>query len=651
MFKIRLTSFIKHDTLPERVLKMRDDMTMVNYNLALDDTINQLTIAVAKVDANHKIIGYNRCFGEWFSAYIDAVPESEDGLDFYKAIGTPFFFDGNYAPFYFADRDQKTATAIIGEFDSELTTRGLGFDPKKSDCTRIFSLRVKKISSEPNGVFHVELEDITQASRLEQRIEVLKSAGSELAEFTDRCLDLTEEKRKNKLKELIEKHMHDQLECSVFEIRILGEGPEKPLISFLNVGGQKEGHEDLLLYAKANDNGITGYVADSGLPYLCDDTENDAHYIKGAIDAKSSLTVPLFFCNRVIGVCNVESTKRHAFSKRDELFLQLYAKDLAMVIHLHNSISTTIQKLHLDCQAQLYSYLLPPISNLFDTTLSAIAESSAEIPLPILEKIIVRIFSLKSRSRDLKHRLANPNPVRDEEKLFESFSSTEMQDACKQFPDAVKYLKWKRVLFVAEDAKLDCCCFTVAQLEKLGCKVDVVRSTQAALQALQLHRFADKFSSSVKYDIVISDLNPDGCYFDGEPFEDAPRNPYGWSVYDIHEDNYNVPVGDEWDDNVRQWDSSVRQRIYNEIKIMRKLDAYFLKLEIDALGLSEAPLFILSGAVRERTHVRSSLSKLNDNREWPGFTVDPSKPEKLSSNLKSLLKSVSQALSQLVTIS
>ena len=52
---------------------MRDDMTMVNYNLALDDTINQLTIAVAKVDANHKIIGYNRCFGEWFSAYIDAV--------------------------------------------------------------------------------------------------------------------------------------------------------------------------------------------------------------------------------------------------------------------------------------------------------------------------------------------------------------------------------------------------------------------------------------------------------------------------------------------------------------------------------------------------------------------------------------------------
>ena len=65
------------------------------------DVLDRLTFAIAEVDQDHKICGYNRRFFEWFSSAPNKTKSFDGlvGLDFYRAIGFPYFFDGTYAPF------------------------------------------------------------------------------------------------------------------------------------------------------------------------------------------------------------------------------------------------------------------------------------------------------------------------------------------------------------------------------------------------------------------------------------------------------------------------------------------------------------------------------------------------------------------------
>ena len=62
-----------------------------------------------------------------------------------------------------------------------------------------------------------------------------------------------------------------------------------------------------VLYAKAEGNGVTGYVAASGKSYLCSDTTTDPLYLAWRQGARSSVTVPLQVGDQVIGTFNVES--------------------------------------------------------------------------------------------------------------------------------------------------------------------------------------------------------------------------------------------------------------------------------------------------------------------------------------------------------
>ena len=590
--------------------------------------IDDLSFAVAQVDLDHKIIAHNRRFGEWFPFGNPSAKDSLVGMDFYQAIGRPFFFDGAYAPFYFASKTHETTSTVVGVPTSSV--RSSEFEPKKSECHQLFSLLVTPIRSDSEEtLFLVELKDVTESTRLEQRLETLKSAGAELAELNDQSLIRTEAERREELKKLIEKHMHQTLKYNVFEIRVIGDTPDKPLLPFLSVGitGAASSRE---LYAKSNDNGITGYVADSGEPYICDDTENDTHYIPGAIEAKSSITVPLFFCNRVVGVCNVESTKRHAFSKMDELFLQLYAKDLAMAIHLHESISSKIRRLYSECRDRLDDYLDPPTSDLLEHAFSSLAnanEDSSVRSANNVSEVVNGVFKLKRKTNELKRffRSASEDMIGEstQNQNYACFPS-EWIECCKDNAATIGFLRGRRALLVSADPNWS----VVKQLETFECAVDVVHSTKAAIQAVA---FPD-----VLYDLIISDLNPDGYYFpemEGRDYS-ALSNEYNLNVYDIHDgDEYFVPV------KGNEADRRERRRIHDEIFVLHKLDAFFLKVSINALKLKKDPLYLINvpGSYYDPTHIRRSLSQLL-GKEQPAFEASATSP-------KSLLKGLSAALS------
>src|SRR5207247_10875507 len=74
------------------------------------------------------------------------------------------------------------------------------------------------------------------------------------------------------------------------------------------------------LRAAVEGNGVSGFVAATGRSHLCKDTLADPLYVGGALDARSSLTVPLRYADSGVGTFNVESPRPNAFGEADLQF-------------------------------------------------------------------------------------------------------------------------------------------------------------------------------------------------------------------------------------------------------------------------------------------------------------------------------------------
>ncbi len=78
--------------------------------------------------------------------------------------------------------------------------------------------------------------------------------------------------------------------------------------------------------------GLIGWVAERGEPALVDDVTQDPRYYLSDPRTRSELCVPLLLNERVIGVINVESDRRNAFSTSDLQMLQTLAHNLSIII-------------------------------------------------------------------------------------------------------------------------------------------------------------------------------------------------------------------------------------------------------------------------------------------------------------------------------
>ena len=79
--------------------------------------------------------------------------------------------------------------------------------------------------------------------------------------------------------------------------------------------------------------GLTGWVAQSGLPACVGDVLRDKRYVSIRRDVRSELAVPLEVQGEVRGVINVDSDRIDAFSADDQELLQELAIQAAKVIH------------------------------------------------------------------------------------------------------------------------------------------------------------------------------------------------------------------------------------------------------------------------------------------------------------------------------
>jgi len=94
--------------------------------------------------------------------------------------------------------------------------------------------------------------------------------------------------------------------------------------------------------------GVTGWVAKTGQPLRVPDVTADPRYISVRKNIRSELAVPLIVEDALIGVLNVDSTRRNAFRPDDEELLVAVANQAAKVIHhswLYEAVAYNARKL------------------------------------------------------------------------------------------------------------------------------------------------------------------------------------------------------------------------------------------------------------------------------------------------------------------
>jgi PAS domain S-box-containing protein len=78
--------------------------------------------------------------------------------------------------------------------------------------------------------------------------------------------------------------------------------------------------------------GISGWVAEHGVPLLVPDVDQEPRYVKVIKEVKSEMAAPLISENKVLGVLNVDSVNKAAFSEDDLKLLVIYAGHTASLI-------------------------------------------------------------------------------------------------------------------------------------------------------------------------------------------------------------------------------------------------------------------------------------------------------------------------------
>src|SRR5262245_55155961 len=416
-----------------------------------------LDIGIAILDDEWKVVWANRTF----RGRCDGPAQGRPFLD---ALGSPQIKEGDLHPFDTASsglsarfRLHTTTNRYIESHLSPLPAIGAG--PRR---------------------YVLQCRDITPRALQRQKPAALHAAGSSLACLAPEQLqEMPVNKRIELLKYNLKQSIHEVLNYEVIEIRMLDRRTNK--LELLLAEGMLPEAECRELCAKAEGNGVTGYVAATGQSYLCRDTTTDPHYIKGAEGARSSMTVPLRIADQVIGTFNVESPSPNAFGPDELQFAELFAREIARALFMLELLSA--QQL---CSAQasltaVNREIALPVDNIL-TTASRMLGNYLGLPEDVkcgLKRVLEQARQIKANIQKVGE---NIGPTRQIGGVIDGLSPTR--------------LRGKRVLVVDTSEEFRQAAHQV--LEQLGC---IVETAGTAGEALTLAPVSS-------YDAVILDVKP-----------------------------------------------------------------------------------------------------------------------------------------------
>jgi CheY-like chemotaxis protein/PAS domain-containing protein len=431
--------------------------------LQAERILEALADGVAVVAPDLRIVWANVTFEQWCGGPVA-------GRGFYDALGCPEILGPDYCPFHSALAGKAISTRLHCQGNRYLELH----------VTPIYGAE-KKVSQ-----MITLARDVTAEVQQQQKLDALHKAGRQLAALSpDQLSEMSMEERVEMLKLNIRRLTHDLLHYDVIEIRLLDRqsGRLEPLLQ----EGMTPDAAKRVLYAKAEGNGITGFVAATGKSYLCPDTAAEPLFLEGSAGARSSLTVPLLVQDEIIGTFNVESPKLNGFAEEDLQFAEIFSREIASALH-------TLQLLTAEKRS---------------AASQSIDAISREVALPV-DDILTAATAVLDRyighepelAEKLRQILAGARAIKESiQKVGEDLTGTRTPTRIAE--SAHPRLKGLRLLVADNDERVRRSAHTI--LGRLGCIVETARDGQEALTMARLS----------SYDAILVDIRlPDVSGYD-----------------------------------------------------------------------------------------------------------------------------------------
>ena len=243
------------------------------------------------------------------------------------------------------ERIRRTCFEAFEQFTKGSQPSTSPADPTRSkrfdiniDNTQFFELTASPVINPAGQVVQIVavIWDSTSSRRLQQQLDAIDRAGRELMRLEIEAIDKMQfADRLKLLQDKIVKATRELLHFDHFVIRVLNHETRKLELTICH--GLPEEAKVIDLYAAHENNGICGYVAATGRSYICPDVESDPRYVLGLDKAMSSLTVPLFlYDDKVIGVFNIESDQKAAFTEDHRQIVEIFGRYVAIALNTFN---------------------------------------------------------------------------------------------------------------------------------------------------------------------------------------------------------------------------------------------------------------------------------------------------------------------------
>ncbi len=430
-----------------------------------EQILEEMPDGVVLLDRENSILWGNGRLREW------SDQESVVGSNFYSVLGSPEILGPDFCPFHTALATGKASSSTL-----------------KSGDNRYYQVHAAPVR-ESNGPSHhliVTVRDVTREMQQQQKLAAIHQAGMELADLTpSELLQMSVDERIELLKSNILHYTKDLLNFDVVEIRLLvqGTGILEPLLS----EGMEPEASERPLCAQPQDNGVTGFVAATGKSYLCEDTTEDPLYLRGAKDAKSSLTVPLILHDRVIGTFNVESPEPRAFSESDLQFLEIFTRDVAVALNTLELLVAEKASTAAASVEAIHSAVALPVDEILNEAVNVMERYIGHEP-----EVVERLQRILGNARDIKQVI---------QKVGQRMAPSQ---AHPQPPEVERIsLQGRRILLVDEDHSVRSTAHDL--LERYGC---VVETAPNGSQAMFMVRNSG-------YDVIIADIHlPDNSGYE-----------------------------------------------------------------------------------------------------------------------------------------
>jgi two-component system, sensor histidine kinase SagS len=327
------------------------------------------------------------------------------------------------------------------------------------------------------------LWDVTAGRKVEEKIEAIDSAGAELLRFDPEAIaSMNVGDRLRLLERKIVQAVRDILHFDQFEVRLLDRKTNR-LELVISSGIPPLGIGEFLRSSIEGD-GISGFVAATGQPYLCPDVSRDPRYRPGLPNAASSLTVPLVLHDRVVGVLNTESTRPAAYDESDLRYAELFGRYIAMAMNILDLLVVERYTTNQQLSDNVLGELRQPIEEITVRAQNLRERYVGDSEMrQSIDQIVEAIADIRARVQTCT---AGPRTILGAEQALQNASRDPLLDG-------------RRVL-IADDEPLIRQTIR-AVLSQRGADVTLCRDGGGAIQALE-----SAAASGQRFDLVVSDV-------------------------------------------------------------------------------------------------------------------------------------------------